>query len=89
MALRHGTVAVATAAVKVFASTGKAGFVTIKNEDATIKAFVGGSAVTNSGATAGPSLAAGAERLIEVNPGDDAWVSSASGTPNVSFIFSA
>lgn len=89
MALRHGTVATATTAVKVFASQGKAGIVTLRNEDATIKVFVGGATVTNSGATAGVSLAAGVSIPLEVNPGDDVWIASASGTPSVSFIFSA
>lgn len=89
MALRHGTVAVATAAVKVFAGNGTSyGSLTIRNEDASIKVFVGGSTVTNSGATAGVSLAAGASIVLTVKAGEDVWVSSASGTPNVSFIFS-
>lgn len=88
MALRHGTVATATTAVKVFSSTGKAGFVTIKNEDASIKVFVGGATVTNSGATAGVSLAAGQSMQLPDVAGDDVYVASASATPSVSFIFS-
>lgn len=88
MAVRHGTVAVATTAVKVFAAGNRFGTLTVKNEDATIKCFVGGPTVTNSGATAGVSLAGGASMQVVCSGKDsDVWVSSASGTPNISFIF--
>lgn len=81
----HGTVASATGATLFYTAT-RHGFVTVKNEDATIKIFIGTATVTNSGATAGVSLAAGASMQIPVLSGTKLYASSASGTPSVSFI---
>lgn len=84
----QATVAVATSAVLVFTAP-KHGTVTIKNEDASIIVFVGGSTVTNSGSTAGVSLAGKATISIPVVSGEKIYVSSASATPNVSYLFSS
>lgn len=84
----QATVTISTAATLLFTAP-NGGSVTIRNEDAAIKVFIGSATVTNSGATAGVSLAAGASITIPLKSNEPIFAVAASATPAVSVVFSA
>jgi hypothetical protein len=90
VAVKQATVTVATTATLIFTATVH-GFLTVHNEDAAIKVFIGGPTVTNSGATAGLGLANAAAQPVQIPLfiGESVFAAAASGTPLVSYVFSS
>jgi hypothetical protein len=85
----QGTVSVGTTATLV-ALPDKSGGIFVSNASGGSVVFFGGSSVTASGATAGPSLAAGSSLLLPTaGPAHGLYGVTASGTATVSYIFPA
>lgn len=86
----QGTVSVSTTATKIAAPVDGTGGIYLSNASGGVAVLLGASNVTATGATAGPSLAAGATVILPTASGaHDLYGITASGTATVSYIYPA